>query len=173
LALEAAGQQDEALSAYAKAVEASKENAELRYSYALLLAKAGQGDTAKQQLSEVSRLSEDARVLAAAADLFAQLRDFEQCVALFSKAIEKAANASLHVRRGVCQHERKDDEAAAQDYERALELEPGFPAAHYYLGLHHKQAGAKKEACEHLQQAAKSKGQYSKAAAKQLAGMGC
>lgn len=173
LALEAAGNDGEALTAYGKAVEASKDNAELRYAYALLLAKANQPDAAKSQLKEVPRLSKDARVLAAAADLFAQLKDFEQCVALFGKAIAAEASAVLYVRRGVCQHGMKQDSAALADYEKGLELDPASAEAHYYIGLHHKQAGDKKKACEHLGKASSGDGQYAQAATKQAAGLGC
>jgi Tfp pilus assembly protein PilF len=173
LALEAAGNEKEALTAYGKAVGASKDNAELRYAYALLLAKSDQTDAAKKQLAEVGRLSKDARVLAAAADLFAQLKDFDQCVQLFGQAIEAEESAVLYVRRGVCEHGRKQDSAALADYTKALQLDPEAPQAHYYLGLQHKQAGDKKKACEHLAKAAAGEGQYAKAAAKQGASMGC
>jgi Tfp pilus assembly protein PilF len=163
LALEAAGRNAEALEAYVKAVEASKNNAELRYTYAEFLAKQNQPDKAKEQLVALGAQAQDAKVLAAAANLFGQLKDFEQCVAFFGKAIAKDPVPAFYVRRGVCQHGRKDEAAAAADYEKALASDPNMADAHYYLGLYYEKTD-KKKACEHLLGAAGTEGPYAKRA---------
>jgi Tfp pilus assembly protein PilF len=172
LALEAAGKNEEALQAYAKAVEASKNNAELRYTYAEFLAKQNQLDKAKEQLVALGAQAQDAKVLAAAANLFGQLKDFEQCVAFFGKAIAKDPAPAFYVRRGVCQHGRKDEAAAAADYEKALASDPNMADAHYYLGLYYEKTD-KKKACEHLLGAAGKEGTYAKPAREKADKLGC
>ena len=172
LALEAAGKNEEALQAYAKAVEASKNNAELRYTYAEFLARQNQPDKAKEQLVALGAQAQDAKVLAAAANLFGQLKDFEQCVAFFGKAIAKDPVPAFYVRRGVCQHGRKDEAAAAADYEKALASDPNLADAHYYLGLYYEKTD-KKKACEHLLSAAGKEGVYAKRGRQQADKLRC
>jgi Tfp pilus assembly protein PilF len=162
LALEADGQTEQALEAYSKAVQVSKDNVQLRYTYAELLAKQQQPDKAKEQLKALEG-AEEPKVLAAAGNLFGQLKDFDQCVAFFGKAIAKKPVPSFYVRRGVCQHGRKDDAAAAADYQKALESDPNIADAHYYLGLYYEKTD-KKKACEHLLAAAAKEGNYAKPA---------
>ena len=48
-----------------------------------------------------------------------------------------------------------DDEPAAKaDFEAALAQDAGFAPAHYYLGMHYRHKGDKKQAQAHLSQAA-------------------
>lgn len=162
LALEAAGQAEQALEAYGKAVQASKDNAQLRYTYAELLAKQQQPDKAKEQLKLLEG-AEDPKVLAAAGNLLGQLKEFEPCVAFFTKAIAKNPAPSFYIRRGVCHHGKKDDAAANADYEKAIEADPNSVEAHYYLGFDLAKKDRKK-ACEHLLAAAAKEGDVAKAA---------
>ena len=145
LAFEASGKAAEAVSAYGAAVAAAPDKLELRYAYAELLAQAGQRDQAVAQLARVKEAS-DVRLLAAAGNLFGKLKAFPECVAALDKAIAVKAAPGLHVRRGVCRHELKDDAGAKKDYDAAVALDAKFAPAHYYLGQHLKAAGKKKEA---------------------------
>jgi Flp pilus assembly protein TadD len=161
LALEATGDKDAALAAYGAAAAAQPDNLELAYAYAELLAGAGRQEPALAQLKKVT-VSDDPQVLAAAANVFGQLRSFGECIAALDKAIGKLGKskpaATLYVRRGVCRHEMKDESGAKSDYDAALGLDPDFAPAHYYLGMHQRAAGKKKEAIAAFQKAAKLAG---------------
>jgi Flp pilus assembly protein TadD len=158
LALEIVGDKDGALAAYGAAAAAQPDNLELAYAYAELLAGAGKQQPALAQLKKVT-VSDDPQVLAAAANVFGQLGAYGECVAALDKAIAKVGKtkpaATLHVRRGVCRHELKDEAGAKSDYDAALALDPDFAPAHYYLGMHLRAAGKKKEAIAAFQKAAK------------------
>lgn len=152
IALAGSGKTDEAMNAYKVAVEASPDDLTLRYDYAVLLAKKGQNDEAVAQLREVIKSSE-AAVVGAAANVLGRLKAFADCVGGLDRALKTNESADLYVRRGVCRHGLNDDAGAQQDYEKALKLDPDFAPAHYYLGMHFKSAGKKKQAKEHLAKA--------------------
>jgi tetratricopeptide (TPR) repeat protein len=161
LTLEETGDKDGALAAYGAAASVQPDNLELAYAYAEHLAAAGKKEPALAQLKKVT-LSDDPQVLAAAANVFGQLKAFGECIAALDKAIGKVGKnkqaATLHVRRGVCRHELKDDAGAKSDYDAALALDADFAPVHYYLGMHHRAAGKKKEAIAAFQRAAKLAG---------------
>lgn len=152
LALESAGNKDEAVKAYAAAVEAAPDNVELRYAYAEVLANGGRNDQALEELRKIN--SEDPKIVAAVATQFGKLKAFSDCVGALDKVIKNKPTPDLHVRRGVCRHETNDDAGAKTDYEAALKLDPNFAAAHYYLGMHFKSKGDKKAALASLEKAA-------------------
>ncbi len=153
LALEAMGKRDDALLAYGKAVEAARDNHELRFAYADLLARSGKAAESKGQLKLVVDGASDVRVLAAAGHLLAKLGSYADCVAAYDKALKSEKNSQLLVRRGLCRHELKDDAGALADYKEALKSDPKDAAAHYYLGRHLAESDRKDEACEHLNKA--------------------
>lgn len=161
LALEATGDAAGALQAYGQAAAAQPDNLEIAYAYGELLAGAGKKDEAIAQMKKVAG-SDDAKLLAAAANVLGKLGAFGECVAALDKAIGKAGKtkeaAGLHVRRGVCRHEMKDDAGAKGDYDAALALDADFAPAHYYLGMHFRDAGKKKEAIAAFEKAAKLAG---------------
>ena len=162
LALEATGDKAGAVDAYGKAAAASPDNIELAYAHAELLAGAGKKDEAVTALKKVV-VSDDPKLLAAAGNVFGKLGAFGECVGALDRAIEKVGKtkpaAALHVRRGVCRHEMKDDAGAKSDYDAAVALDADFAPAHYYLGMHLKAAGKKKEAIAALEKAAKLAGE--------------
>jgi Tfp pilus assembly protein PilF len=156
LALEALGKNDEALSAYAAAVEAKADDPMLRYAYAELLAGANKSSEAVAQLKQLGMPS-DPKLLAAVATLFGKLQAYADCVAVLDKAIKDAATADAYTRRGVCRHGMKDDAGAKQDYEAAIAADAKFAPAHFYLGQHLKTSD-KKRACAELAKAAELAG---------------
>lgn len=172
LALEAAGDAAGALAAYGAAVKASPDNVELRYAHAELLAGAGKKDEALAELRKVVT-GADPKLLAAAANLFGKLKAFADCVSAIDKAVQKQSAPDLLTRRGVCRHEMKDEAGAKADYEAALKADAKFAPAHYYLGMHYKAAGKKKEAKAALQKAVELGGDQGVGAAakKALEGM--
>jgi Tfp pilus assembly protein PilF len=161
LALEAAGDRPGATAADGKAAAADPENLEIAYAYAELLAEAGKKEAAAQQLKKVV-VTDQPNVLAAAANLLGKLGAYGDCIAALDKAIrtvgKQKASAPLHVGRGVCRHEMKDEAGAKSDYDAALALDPELAAAHYYLGMHYRAAGKKKEAIAAFEKAAKIAG---------------
>ncbi|HEY6559416.1 MAG TPA: tetratricopeptide repeat protein [Polyangiaceae bacterium] len=153
LALEAAGNADEAVKAYAAAVEVAPNNVELGYAYAELLATSGRKDQALEELRKLSA-SDDPRVTEAVANLYGRLGAFNECIAVLDAALKKQPRAALFVRRGVCRHEMDDEPAAKADFQAALAEDAKFAPAHYYLGMHYRHKGDKKQAQTHLLQAA-------------------
>ena len=173
LALEALGKKDQALTAYAAAVEAKADDAMLRYAYAELLAGAGKESDAVAQLKKLGTPS-DPQLLAAVATLFGKLHAYAECVAALDKAIKDAPSADAYTRRGVCRHGMKDDAGAKQDYEAAIAADAKFAPAHFYLGQHLKSSD-KKRACAELAQAAELGGNVGvgQAAKKERAELKC
>jgi tetratricopeptide (TPR) repeat protein len=153
LALEAAGNADEAVKAYAAAVAAAPSNVELGYAYAELLATSERKEQALEQLRKLST-SNDPRVTEAVANLYGRLGAFGECISVLDATLKKKPRAALFVRRGVCRHEMDDEAAAKADFEAALAEQAGFAPAHYYLGMHYRHKGDKKQAQLHLSQAA-------------------
>jgi Flp pilus assembly protein TadD len=145
LALEATGDKAGALNAYAVAVKYQPKNLELHYAFAENLADAGKDKEATAVLKKVAG-SSDMKLLLATANLFGKVKAFSDCVATLDKVMQKQASPDAHTRRGVCRHELKDEEGAAKDYEEAIKIDAKYAPAHYYLGMHYKAAGKKKEA---------------------------
>jgi len=169
LALEAAGDKDEAVKAYAAAVAASPDNAELRYAFAEVLAGSGRNEQAVEELKRLGA-ADDPKLLAATAALFGKLKAFGECVGLLDKAIKAKSTPDLLVRRGVCRHEMKDDPGAKTDYEAAIKADANFAPAYFYLGMHFRAKGDKKQALLNLEKAEKlgADGPIGKAARKEL-----
>jgi tetratricopeptide (TPR) repeat protein len=151
LGLEALGRGEAALDAYEKAVAAAPENHELRYAYAELLVGANKTERAKAELEKLANVAE---LRGAVANLFGRAGDFKGCLRVLDAALADAPTADLYVRRGACKHGAGDDSGAKADYEKAIELDASFAPAHYYLGMHLKEAGNKKLAIASLQKAA-------------------
>lgn len=151
LCLESLGRKNEALEAYGKAVEAAPDEHQLRYAYAELLVGAGKNEQAKAELQKLATVSE---LRAPVANLYGRSGDFNACIRVLDAAIGDKPSADLYVRRGACKHGAGDDAGAKADYEKAIDLDPEFAPAHYYLGMHLKEAGNKKQAIASLAKAA-------------------
>lgn len=105
------------------------------------------GDTAGAQ-SELSKLkgSQSADVLASTADLYARLKQWDDCVAALDTATEKQPAAELFITRGLCKHGKADDKGARADFEHALSVDPNSAKAQFYLAHNLKESGDKKAA---------------------------
>jgi Tfp pilus assembly protein PilF len=152
LALEATGSKD-ALQAYATAVAAQPDNADLHFGYAGMLAASGKNDKAIEELKSVIQSADDPLLLAAAANALGKLKAFADCVAALDKAIKAKPSADFHVRRGACRHGLDDDAGAKSDYDAAIGIDPKYAPAYYYLGMHYRAAKKTKEATQNLQKA--------------------
>lgn len=152
MALASLGKGKDAVSAFEDATKVAPDNVELRYQYAEALAESGDHDRAVAELKKVAE-TDKLEVLASAGRLFGKLKAFDQCIAALDKAIGKKDNAELHVQRGLCKHENKDDKGAQADYEAAIKIDDKFAPAHFYLGEHFKAHGDKKGAKKELSRA--------------------
>ena len=166
------GKKPEAAKAYREALAADPTNVEIKYGYAEALVAAGAAGEARTQLGELAQ-SDDVAVLASSARLYGRLEDFDACIKALDKALGKQPSAELLVARGLCQHGKKDDTAAYQDFKRAVDKDGSYAPAHYYAGMHLKEHGKKKEARAELARAAELGGDsgVGKAAKRALEGL--
>lgn len=157
LALRAAGQDSAAVAAYRDALAADSANAEIKYGYAEALVAAGSTSEAIKQLEQLGQ-SDSVEVLASTARLMGRLKQFEPCIKTLTRALEKQASAELFVARGLCQHGKKNDAAAFEDFQRGVQRDAQYAPAHYYSGMHLKTQGKKAEARSALTRAAEIAG---------------
>jgi Tfp pilus assembly protein PilF len=152
VALDALGKKEDALNAYGAAAAARPKDMVLHAAYGQLLFEAGKQ---KEGLAELKLAagSDDPALLASIASIQTKAAAFDDCVATINRALEQKKVPALLVRRAMCEDGKKDDKAAQADYEAALQMDPNFAPAHYYLGLH-LAIKDKKAALEHLDKAA-------------------
>lgn len=152
LALGAKGPGAETVAAYKAALDADPANVEIKYGYAEALVAAGPKDQAEKVLAELAQ-SDSVEVLASIARLYGKLEKFDACISALDKAIAKTQSSELYVGRGLCQHGKKDEEAAFKDFQLAVKADPSYAPAHYYAGMHLKMKGKKAEARAALKKA--------------------
>ena len=152
LALTALHKPTEAVPAYRIALEADPSNVEIKYGYAEALIAAGSKDQGLKLLNELAQ-SDNPEVLASTASLLGRLEQFDACINAFSKAIARKPAAELYVQRGLCQHGKKDDEAAFADFQKAIQTDAKYAPAYYYAGMHLRTKGKKAEAKQALAKA--------------------
>jgi tetratricopeptide (TPR) repeat protein len=145
LALSGTGKKSEALAAYRDAAAADPSNLEVKYAYAEALVGAGSTDAGVKLLGELAQ-SDNLEVLASTARLLGKLQKFDTCVQALSKAIGLRQSSELYVARGLCEHGRKDDNAAYRDFQRATQADASYAPGYYYAGMHLKLLGKKAEA---------------------------
>jgi tetratricopeptide (TPR) repeat protein len=158
LALNGAHKSAEALAAYREALAADPANAEVKYGYAEALVAAGSKDQAVKVLKELAQ-ADNLDVLASTARLLGRLKQFDDCIAALSKALDKQKSSELYVARGLCQHGKQDDAAAFEDFQRAVQKDGSYAPAHYYAGMHLKTQGKKAEARSALTRAVEIAGE--------------
>jgi Flp pilus assembly protein TadD len=152
LALSAQRQVQEAVPAFRSALEADPSNVEIKFGYAEALILAGSKDQGLKLLSDLAQ-SDNPEVLASTGSLLGRLEQFDTCISVFSKAIERTPAAELYVQRGLCQHGKKDDAAAFIDFQKAVEVDAKYAPGHYYSGMHLRMQGKKAEAKRALSRA--------------------
>jgi len=152
VALDQTGSKD-AIPAFKAAVAAAPNDREMQYLYAEALARSGDEDGAVAQLKPLIA-SDDVAVLASTGRLLGKLKAFDACVTALDKAVGQKDVAELRVQRGICKHGKKDDKGAVEDFSAAVQSDPKFAPAHYYLGMDKKTHGDKKGAKAELSKAA-------------------
>lgn len=166
------GKKAEAVGYYREALAVDPKNAEIKYGYAEALVSAGSTTEAQTVLAELIK-SDDVPVLASSARLLGRLDDFGGCIQALGRAIERQPSAELFVARGLCQHGKRDEAAALADFQRAIQKDGSYAPAHYYVGMHLKSQGKKKEARAALSRAVELAGDegVGKAAKRALEGL--
>ena len=131
----------------------------------------GQQAEAKRELKRLLT-SNNVQVLASAGDLLGRLKEWDLCISAFDRALTKQQKAQLHVQRGLCRHGKKDEAGALEDFRAAVQAEPEFAQAHFYLGhsLLKAKAGSSeaKSAFKKTMELAGSDSRLGKAAARAL-----
>lgn len=144
-ALLAADDKEGAIKEYQQALRAV-DDPQVRLALASLLAATGKKDQAAAELKKIAAKADKRELLATVGDAFGRVGAFADCAAAFDKAIQLQAAPELHVQRGLCRHELKDDAGAKADYDAAIKLDANYAPAWYYLGMHLSNAGKKAEA---------------------------
>jgi tetratricopeptide (TPR) repeat protein len=152
LALSALGRTNDAVPAYRAALEADPTNAEIKYGYAQALVSTGSKEQAIKLLKELAE-SDNVDVLASSGRLLGQLDQFDPCIQALGKALARKPAAELYVARGLCEHGKKDEDAAFKDFEEAIHTDANYAPAHYYAGMHLRSKGKKAEARQALSRA--------------------
>ncbi|MCC6524275.1 MAG: tetratricopeptide repeat protein [Polyangiaceae bacterium] len=132
---------DKATAAFEQAIRASGSadpaaTANLEFRLGAMLVEAERREAATEHLRKaLPAFTSDAPTLMTIAHLFGQSRAYADCVKAFDAALAiKADEAEWYIQRGVCKHGAGNEEAARNDYEAALKVEPGNAEAYYALG---------------------------------------
>jgi Flp pilus assembly protein TadD len=172
-ALAATGNKEGAVVHYRAALKAA-DNPETRFALAVALVEAKKKDEAVGELKKVLSAGQANRALVASvARYLGKAGAYADCVAAFDKAIGMQAAAELHVGRGICRHELKDEAGAKDDFDKAVAVDPKYAPAYYYLGEHYLVAKKSVEAQKAFEKcvALAGGGAIGKRAAERLAGM--
>lgn len=169
-ALVASGDKEGAIKEYQQALRAV-DDPQIRLALASLLAATGKKELAAAELKKIAAKADKRDLLATVGDALGRVGAFADCAAAFDKAIQMQPAAELHVQRGLCRHELKDDAGAKADYDQAVKLDANYAPAWYYLGMHLSNAGKKAEAIKAFEKCKQLKpdSAYGKKAAERIA----
>jgi Tfp pilus assembly protein PilF len=148
LAIALAGKSDQAQSGkeFDEAERLAPKQAMPLYVHGHWLGAWNQTDAAGVKLRAARALAQDdAAMLGAIGHELLVLRAAPDCVATFDKAIALKDAAEFRTERGLCKLAAKDKTGAVADFQAAVDKEPSYPLAHYWLGGMLAQAGKAKE----------------------------
>jgi Flp pilus assembly protein TadD len=134
-ALLRSGDKPSAIAEYRVALKVG-EDAATRLALASTLLDSGKKEEAQAELKKIATSSTSREMLATVGDALARTGAFAECVSAFDKAISVKAAPELHVQRGVCRHQLKDDAGAKNDYDAAIKLDKDYAPAWYYTGMY-------------------------------------
>jgi tetratricopeptide (TPR) repeat protein len=146
------GKNDEAISFYLKALELSREDANIYYNLSILYDKAGQKDKANQYLSKVIELKPDSQGdnLRLIENLLeaGRLKEAERSLREFLKGNANSVDAWLLMTKVA---EKNGDKAALKTaYEKILDINPRNNNVRYNLGVMEYEAGSLDKALSYL-----------------------
>jgi tetratricopeptide (TPR) repeat protein len=152
------GENDKAISFYLKALELSREDANIYYNLFILYDKMGQKDKANQYLSKVIELKPDSQGdnLRLIENLLeaGRLKEAERSLREFLKGNANSIDAWLLMTKVA---EKNGDKAALKTaYEKILDINPGDNNVRYNLGVMEYEAGSPDKALPYLKKYAES-----------------
>lgn len=150
----------DAASEHYETILKKKDDPLVRFAYGSLLFDAKKVKDAVVHLKKAVAGDEaEPAMLVTVARMMGYAKAFEDCVALFDRAIaKKGDDPEWYVRRGTCKHSLKDEEGAGADFAKSVEVDDKFAAGHYYLGVSLLAQKKPKEAKKALEKAASTGG---------------
>ena len=135
VALSGKGDVDGASRAFEDALKLAPNDARFYVAYADHLAAAKKTDDAVAKLKQALRVANDDPVMLGTIGFsFRTARDIPDCISTFDKAIGLKDNADFRTNRALCKLANKDKSGAQADFQAAVDKEPSFGPAHYWLG---------------------------------------
>ena len=135
VALSGKGDVDGANKAFDDAIKLAPNDARFYVAYADHLAAAKRTDDAIAKLKQALRVANDDPVMLGTIGFsFRTARDIPDCISTFDKAIGLKDNADFRTNRALCKLASKDKSGAQTDFQAAVDKEPSFGPAHYWLG---------------------------------------
>ena len=135
VALANKGDPGSSLRAFEEATRLAPNEAMFQLTYAHWLAIWKKTDDAASKLRAARPMAEgNLGVLAALGHEMRVIGDFEDCVPTYDKAIALKDAAELRTERALCKLGAKDEPGALADLQAAVQKEPNYAPAHFYLG---------------------------------------
>jgi tetratricopeptide (TPR) repeat protein len=135
VALSGKGDADGAAKAFDDAVRLAPNDARFYLAYAQHLNGVRKNDEAITKLKQAQRVAgDDPALLGTIGFELRTARAVPECIAAFDKAISLKDNADFRTNRALCKYAAKDKPGAVADLQAAMQKEPTFAPAHYWLG---------------------------------------
>jgi tetratricopeptide (TPR) repeat protein len=135
VALSGKGDADGAAKAFDDAVKLAPNDARFYLAYAQHLNGVRKNDEAITKLKQAQRVAgDDPALLGTIGFELRTARAVPECIAAFDKAISLKDNADFRTNRALCKYAAKDKPGAVADLQAAMQKEPTFAPAHYWLG---------------------------------------
>lgn len=138
----------QAIDEYLTAIRLAPDNLEVRKDLAALYRKRGMAVEAEGQYREILRVdATDRGIRNALLSSYITRKNYDGLLLLLKDAVQQAPNdANSHYRLAVIYNYRKEYAAAAAEYQKAIDLDPGHAKALFALGKLCLKAGDKKKA---------------------------
>jgi Tfp pilus assembly protein PilF len=152
LALTGKGDQQGAARAFDNALKITPSDAMLLYTYGHTLGTWNQPDAAVAKLKAArDAAGAQAELLGSIGHELLLLRAVPDCIATFDKAIAAKDGAQFRTERALCKLSGKDEAGATADLEAAVQQEPQYGLAHYWLATRRMGAKNWREAAKELE----------------------
>ena len=172
VALVGKGDQDGATKEFEQAAKLDQNNAMVFLAYGHQLAEWKKTDAAVTQMKKALAVAhDDPGLLGQIGFELRSLRAVPECIQAMDKAIAAKDNAEFRVIRGQCKMASKDKAGALADAQAAVQSQPDYAPAHYWLGSWLGEDGKFKEAVGEFETYLKlaPKGAFAEAAKKKIA----